>query len=152
MSAALSEPEIAQLKTTFETYTKGKGFTASTLAEIYRKAKINISPEEIQSQFQATDANGNGRLDFDAFLAIMERQHQRNAEEGILYVFEMLDTDKDGLISGNDLQRLIVDSGESVTQDELKEMVLAADVDGDGLINYEEFVKILTPSKVNGQR
>ncbi|KAG0176348.1 hypothetical protein DFQ29_006224 [Apophysomyces sp. BC1021] len=110
-SAALSEPEIAQLKTTFETYTKGKGFTASTLAEIYRKAKINISPEEIQSQFQATDANGNGRLDFDAFLAIMERQHQRNAEEGILYVFEMLDTDKDGLISGNDLQRLIVDSG-----------------------------------------
>jgi Ca2+-binding EF-hand superfamily protein len=33
--------------------------------------------------------------------------------------------------------------GETVTPDELKEMVLSADVDGDGMINYEEFLKIM---------
>ncbi|KAF7731856.1 hypothetical protein EC973_007687 [Apophysomyces ossiformis] len=147
MSATLTEPEIALLKTTFETYTKGKGFTPATLAEIYRMAKVSITQEEIQSQFEAVDPDQSGRLDFDAFLAIMERQYQRNPEEGIQHVFEMLDSDKDGLLSRDDLQRFIVETGESVTQDELKEMVLAADVDGDGLINYEEFVKILVSIK-----
>lgn len=34
-------------------------------------------------------------------------------------------------------------AGQRMTQEEVKEMVHAADVSGDGRVNYEEFVKIL---------
>ena len=34
--------------------------------------------------------------------------------------------------------------GEKLTEEEIEEMILEADIDGDGQINYEEFVKLMT--------
>lgn len=33
--------------------------------------------------------------------------------------------------------------GEKLTEEEVEEMIREADVDGDGLVNYEEFVKMM---------
>lgn len=33
--------------------------------------------------------------------------------------------------------------GNSVTAQDVEEMIASADVDGDGLINYEEFLKVM---------
>lgn len=33
--------------------------------------------------------------------------------------------------------------GNSITEEDVKEMLFSADVDGDGLINYEEFLKVM---------
>lgn len=33
--------------------------------------------------------------------------------------------------------------GNSVTETDVEEMMASADVDGDGLINYEEFLKVM---------
>ena len=35
--------------------------------------------------------------------------------------------------------------GEKLTDDEIKEMICEADIDGDGQISYEEFVKLMDP-------
>ncbi|KAI8384667.1 uncharacterized protein BYT42DRAFT_563254 [Radiomyces spectabilis] len=152
MSTAFSDAEKDQLKATFDHFTHGHGMTADTLAEIYRKANMTVTQSEIEHQLRLADTKGRGRLDFEEFLHVMEKQREHHAEGGFQKVFNEMDSDNDGLISGEDLKRCIVAFGESVTPDEIKEMMLAADVDGDGLINYEEFLKILTPSKVNGQR
>lgn len=66
-----------------------------------------------------------------------------NPEEGVSKVFDMLDTDKDGLISGEDLKRGISMFGSSVSETDIDEMLASADVDGDGMINYEEFLKVM---------
>ncbi|SAL95802.1 hypothetical protein [Absidia glauca] len=147
----ISDVEVNQLRACYDAYTHGHGMNAATLAEIYRKAKVQVTQEELDRQIATASSKGNGKLDFDDFLAVMTRQYETNPEEGASKVFAMLDTDKDGLITSQDLERAIVEFGETVTPDELKEMVLSADVDGDGMINYEEFLKIMTPSKVNGQ-
>ena len=34
--------------------------------------------------------------------------------------------------------------GEKLTEEEIEEMIMEADIDGDGQINYEEFVKLVT--------
>jgi calmodulin len=34
--------------------------------------------------------------------------------------------------------------GEKMTEDECNQMILAADVDGDGMVNYQEFVAMMT--------
>ncbi|ORX62752.1 EF-hand [Hesseltinella vesiculosa] len=151
-NSTLTDVEVEQLRQTYDSYTHGHGMNASTLGEIYRKAKLPVTQEELERQIAAASSKKNGKLDFDDFLTVMTRQYETNPEEGATKVFEMLDTDKDGLISAEDLERCIKDFGENVTQEELKEMVLSADVDGDGLINFEEFLKVMTPSKVNGQK
>ncbi|OAD05033.1 hypothetical protein MUCCIDRAFT_141198, partial [Mucor lusitanicus CBS 277.49] len=94
----------------------------------------------------AADAKGHGKVDFDDFLAVMTKQHDTNAEEGVLKVFEMLDTDHDGQLTGEDLKRGVSLFGNSVTEADVEEMMASADVDGDGLINYEEFLKVMVSS------
>ncbi|KAI8098527.1 uncharacterized protein BX664DRAFT_367489 [Halteromyces radiatus] len=148
MTGTMTDVEIEQLRECYDSYTHGHGMNASTLAEIYRKAKVPVTQEELDRQIAASSSKGNGKLDFDDFLTVMSRQYETNAEEGASKVFHMLDTDNDGLITSQDLERAIVEFGETVTPDELKEMILSADVDGDGMINYEEFLKVMTPSKM----
>ncbi len=55
----------------------------------------------------------------------------------------MLDTDNDGQINGDDLKRGIALFGNNVSEEEIQEMLHSADIDGDELINYEEFLKIM---------
>ena len=50
------------------------------------------------------DKNGNGKVEFDEFLAMMSQQTQRLDEgDGIDIAFQVFDTDKDGHISSDEL-------------------------------------------------
>lgn len=37
----------------------------------------------------------------------------------------------------------MINLGESLTDEEVDQMIKEADLDGDGLVNYEEFVKMM---------
>ncbi|KAG1147687.1 hypothetical protein G6F37_000565 [Rhizopus arrhizus] len=150
-TTSMSDAEINYFKKKFEALTHGHGMTAETLKEIYKIAQIQVSDEEIQAQIRAADTKGHNKVEIDDFLSVMNKQYQINAEEGVTKVFKLLDTDNDGQINGDDLKRGIALFGNNVSEEEIQEMLHSADIDGDELINYEEFLKIMTPSKVNGQ-
>jgi hypothetical protein len=48
-----------------------------------------------------------------------------------------------GFISAAELRHVMTNLGEKLTDEECDEMIREADVDGDGQINYEEFVKMM---------
>merc|ERR1712066_1220795 len=48
-----------------------------------------------------------------------------------------------GFISAAELRHVMTNLGEKLTDEEVDEMIREADVDGDGQINYEEFVKMM---------
>ncbi|KAF5774765.1 putative flagellar calcium-binding protein calflagin [Helianthus annuus] len=52
-------------------------------------------------------------------------------------------TDQNGLISASELRHVMTNLGEKLTDEEVDETIREADVDGDGQINYEEFVKVM---------
>ena len=52
-----------------------------------------------------------------------------------------------GYISLANLQSVIAEIGEEASEAELREMIEEADVDKDGLINREEFLKIMEKKK-----
>ena len=57
--------------------------------------------------------------------------------------FQVFDRDGNGFISAAELRHVMTNLGEKLTDEEVDEMIREADVDGDGQINYEEFVKMM---------
>jgi len=45
--------------------------------------------------------------------------------------------------SAAELRHIMTNLGEKLTDEEVDEMIREADIDGDGQINYEEFVKVM---------
>jgi calmodulin len=66
----------------------------------------------------------------------------RNVIE-IYPISQVFDRDGNGFISAAELRHVMTNLGEKLTDEEVDEMIREADVDGDGQINYEEFVKMM---------
>ena len=57
--------------------------------------------------------------------------------------FRLFDDDNTGKISLKNLKRVARELGETMSDDELQEMIDEADRDGDGEINEEDFIRIM---------
>ena len=83
------------------------------------------------------------------FLTMMARKMKdTDSEEEIREAFKVFDRDNNGFISAAELRHVMTSIGEKLTDDEVDEMIREADVDGDGQINYEEFVKVILPASL----
>ena len=70
------------------------------------------------------------------------KMRDTDSEEDIREAFKVFDKDGNGYISAAELRHVMTNLGEKMNDDEVDEMIREADVDGDGQINYEEFVKV----------
>ena len=61
--------------------------------------------------------------------------------------FQLLDQDSNGFISAADLRLVSTIIGQELTDWEVDMMIRVIDVDGDGQINYEEFVTLIGDEK-----
>lgn len=94
------------------------------------------------------DADGNGTMDFPDFLNLMSRQMKdTDSEEELIEAFKVFDRDGNGMIKIDELKHVMTNLGEKLTDEEIEEMVAEAtnssSANGDGLINYEEFIKMM---------
>ena len=65
----------------------------------------------------------------------------RRLRGGAQEAFKVFDKDGNGFISAAELRHVMTNLGEKLTEDEVDEMIKEADFDGDGQVNYDEFVK-----------
>ena len=72
-----------------------------------------------------------------------------DTEEELIEAFKVFDRDGNGLISAAELRHVMTNLGEKLTDEEVDEMIREADVDGDGHINYEEFVRMMMAKWIN---
>lgn len=58
-------------------------------------------------------------------------------------MFKVFDKDGNGIIFVVELWYVMMNLGEKFMDEEVDEMIREVDVDGDGEVNYEEFVKMM---------
>ncbi|XP_009887785.1 PREDICTED: calmodulin-like [Charadrius vociferus] len=101
----------------------------------------NPTEAELQDMINEVDADGNGTIDFPEFLTMMARKMKdTDSEEEIREAFRVFDKDGNGYISAAELRHVMTNLGEKLTDEEVDEMIREADIDGDGQVNYEEFL------------
>ena len=61
-----------------------------------------------------------------------------------LLLFQVFDADGDGFITREELRKVMENIGEKLTEQDLTDMMIEADTNGDGLVDYQEFAAILT--------
>ncbi|KUF88950.1 Calmodulin [Phytophthora nicotianae] len=146
MADQLTEEQIAEFKEAFSLFDKdGDGtITTKELGTVMRSLGQNPTEAELQDMINEVDADGNGTIDFPEFLTMMARKMKdTDSEEEILEAFKVFDKDGNGFISAAELRHIMTNLGEKLTDEEVDEMIREADIDGDGQINYEEFVKMM---------
>ncbi|KAG8261332.1 hypothetical protein J6590_075188 [Homalodisca vitripennis] len=52
-------------------------------------------------------------------------------------VREVFDKNNDGLISSTELRHVMTNLGEKLSDEEVDDMIKEADLDGDGMVNYD---------------
>ncbi|XP_045165570.2 neo-calmodulin-like isoform X1 [Mercenaria mercenaria] len=116
------------------------------LATVMRSLGQNPTEQEIRQMVKMVDADNDGEVDFDEFMKLIARKLQSvDIEEEILEAFRVFDKDGNGSISKDELRFAITTLGEKVKENELDDLMRAADLNGDGQINYSEFAKMIAP-------
>ncbi|KAF9965853.1 hypothetical protein BGZ70_003964 [Mortierella alpina] len=62
-------------------------------------------------------------------------------------LFESHDANKNGRINAKELRQLIIDTHQDAPSDEIEKAIATFDTDGDGELNFDEFMSIMTHLK-----
>ncbi|ESW06892.1 hypothetical protein PHAVU_010G085100 [Phaseolus vulgaris] len=107
--------------------------------------------KEAEGMVRVLDFNGDGFVDLDEFMVVMngmEKEEEKEEEEEeedkidgyLMDAFLVFDTDKNGLISAKELQRVLFNLGcENCSLRECKRMIKGVDKNGDGFVDFQEF-------------
>ncbi|CZR64933.1 probable Calmodulin, partial [Phialocephala subalpina] len=141
----LTEEQVSQFKEAFSLFdSDGDGqIRASELGTVMRSLGRNPSDSELQNMINEIDADNAGTIDFPEFLTMMARKMKDvDNEDEIREAFKVFDRDN-GFMSAAELRYAMVSIGEKLTGDEINEMIMEADQDGDGRIDYSQRVQLM---------
>ncbi|KAJ8650441.1 hypothetical protein MRB53_003464 [Persea americana] len=142
-----TDEQIAEYKEAFDLFDKdGDGrITFQELAHVFNSClRQNRPPQELYTMITEVDADGNGTIEFDEFLHVMTRKvKESDAEEVLIEAFRGFDSDGDGYLSASELGQVMINLGAELDDGEVEQMILNADLDGDGRVSYAEFHTIM---------
>lgn len=142
----LSPDQKSEFKEAFGLFDKdGDGsITTKELGTVIRSLGQNPTEEELQDMINEVDADGSGTIECQEFLELMAKKIKgTDSDEQLKEAFRVFDKDQNGFISAAELRHVLTNLGEKLTDEEIGEMVREADLDRDGQINYDEFVKVM---------
>ena len=89
------------------------------------------------------DKDVNGAINFSEFCTMWTKDNERDwsPEECLGAIFRETDKDENGSLSQFEIQKLLINNESILTETELQEFTKKMDLDGDGMVNYEEFLK-----------
>ncbi|KAH0652317.1 hypothetical protein KY289_029995 [Solanum tuberosum] len=154
-----SKVELRGIFATFDKNNDGY-ITKQELKQSLKNIGIFMEDGDILEMVEKVDSNKDGLIDIDefyelchSFLGIEKGVSEEEGgvekgeeEEGDLKdAFDVFDYDKDGLISEEELSKVLSSLGlnQGKRLDDCKEMIRNVDVDGDGMVNFDEFKKMM---------
>ncbi|VDM32629.1 unnamed protein product [Hydatigera taeniaeformis] len=117
------------------------------LAIVVRALGINLTPVDISKIIRRYDPKKTGNLDFRGFLGIVEKIMLADfADEEIVKAFQIYCQTDAECITFDDTRLIARQLNEDISEEELKELFNGADLNNDGVIDFNEFAALLKRS------
>jgi len=146
----MPDSEITNLKNIFTSIDKNGDGTLTT-AEILdgiEKSGLHTDqlPFDLKEVIASIDSNGSGRVDYTEFIAATLEKKKYMREDRLWAAFKVFDIDGSGSISKAELHKILNGGGitDAETSRKLDDLIAECDVDGDGEISFDEFVKMMS--------
>lgn len=149
MADSMSEKELADIRAVFkELDADGNGkITVTELSHAMEKAGSNARNEEILALLTSADIDGDGTLSYEELLMTSVGRKISAKEERLWEAFSKVDLNHDGKLSAQEIQKVI--GGDA---SEVAAMIKEADSDGDGEIDFDEFITMWSLKEIEGAK
>ncbi|XP_075474552.1 putative calcium-binding protein CML18 [Primulina tabacum] len=98
--------------------------------------------DEAAREMTELDSDGDGSIDFNEFKAFHCSGGGDNNKE-LKEAFDLYDKDKNGKISASELHTVLRSLGDKCSIKDCRRMIGSVDVDGDGCVNFDEFIRMM---------
>ncbi|KAF9426209.1 calmodulin-like 3 [Podila epigama] len=154
-STTFSESQVVNIKQQFNAMDIDQDGYITEDEFLKALENANRNPEEYDSRkfFYEADKNKDGKINFNEFLEACDKlglggqnasglQGKKDQRE-IDAIFKEFDLDGNGVITADELGKVLSRQGENLTKEQLKDMIKAADLNGDNVIDKEEFARMV---------
>uniref|UniRef100_H2YWY3 EF-hand domain-containing protein n=1 Tax=Ciona savignyi TaxID=51511 RepID=H2YWY3_CIOSA len=147
-SSSRDHIEVNEFQNMFNLFDKNMDgvIEAKELELFMRSLGYHLTKPEIKDIMETYDLDSSGGIDINEFGKMVKgkiRSEYLHSLE-LQMAFKVFDRNQDGFISRDELREVLQTMTENPTEEELTEMMLEADTNGDGRIDYCEFVEMVT--------
>ncbi|XP_020588334.1 calmodulin-like protein 7 [Phalaenopsis equestris] len=151
-SRSESLPDSSDLRTLFATFdSNSDGFiSAAELSHSLRRLGLHTTGDDLTNMMERMDSNGDGLIDLNEFGELCNSLRSEPAAEEeddgeLRKAFDVFDGNGNGLITAEELSLVLKSLGlqEGHRADACRDMISKIDLDGDGMVNFDEFKKMM---------
>ncbi len=144
IASRLGDNEINDLKqifTAFDTDKDGQISMKELKQGLLELNSFHSCEQDIENLFKSIDVDNNFRIDYTEFLASTISEKTYLQKDRLFEAFCMLDKDNNGHITKEELMEVL--RTEKNQEKEIENYIKQADKNGDGIIDYIEFLQLM---------
>lgn len=137
-SSGSSERELERVFRYFDENGDGK-ISPAELRNCMRTVGEELSHEDAEAFVASSDSDGDGLLCYHDFVRLVDVEGEEEKVRSLRDAFRVYEMEGHGCITPKSLKQALQRLGDSWTTEECKAMIRRFDLNGDGVLSFEEF-------------